>query len=63
MGLNPYRLLNLCEAGNTAEAEKEHLLDCIFCGSCSYVCPARRWMTAAFKNTKDTIMAARRAKK
>ena len=63
IGLNPYRLMNLCQTGDLATAEKEHVLDCILCGSCSYVCPARRWMTASFKNAKELIMAARRAKK
>lgn len=62
--LNPYRLKHYCDAGDLKAAENEHVMDCIVCGCCSYVCPSRRWLTASFKNTKDLIaLAARRAQK
>lgn len=62
--LNPYLMKHYCDAGNLKAAETEHVMDCIVCGCCSYVCPSRRWLTASFKNTKDLIaLAARRAKK
>lgn len=61
IGLNPYRLKDLCEAHKFAEAKEEHLMDCILCGSCSYICPAHRMLTANFKIGKEMIqLAARR---
>ena len=40
--LNPIRLANLQEKNRLAEMEEENIMDCIECGSCSYVCPAKR---------------------
>jgi len=37
------------------------LEDCILCGACSYICPARRVLTPAFKEGKD-MLAMRRKK-
>jgi len=42
MGLEPYRLLLLSQAGQTEKSKKENVLDCIECGSCSFVCPSNR---------------------
>jgi electron transport complex protein RnfC len=36
-------------------------LDCISCGSCTYICPAKRPLTQTFKQTKSEIMARKRA--
>ena len=64
IGLNPYLMKHLCDKGDLKGAEANNVMECIVCGSCSYVCPAKRWLTASFKNTKDAIMReARRAKK
>ncbi len=61
IGLNPYRLKDLCELGRYDEAKQGHLMDCIFCGSCAYICPAHRMLTANFKIGKEMIqLAARR---
>jgi len=61
IGLNPYRLKDLCEGHKFDEAKAEHLMDCILCGSCSYICPAHRMLTANFKIGKEMIqLAARR---
>ncbi|MDO4739837.1 MAG: electron transport complex subunit RsxC [Eubacteriales bacterium] len=61
IGLNPYRLKDLCESHKFEQARQEHLMDCILCGSCSYTCPARRMLTANFKIGKEMIqLAARR---
>ncbi|MDD3919713.1 MAG: electron transport complex subunit RsxC [Eubacteriales bacterium] len=61
VGLNPYRIKHFCDAGDLKGAEANSVMDCIVCGSCSYICPARRWLTASFKNTKDMIaLAAKR---
>ena len=63
IGLDPYRIKHYCDRGDLASAKEHHVLDCILCGCCSYNCPARRWLTASFKNTKDAIaLEARRNK-
>jgi len=33
--------------------------DCIVCGACSYVCPAKLELSPAFKEAKDKITARR----
>ncbi len=61
MGLNPYLLKHYCDEEKMPEAKAHNVMDCTVCGSCSYVCPARRWLTASFKNMKDQItLAAKR---
>ena len=57
MGLNPYRLKHLCDSGDMARARRENVMDCIVCGCCSYICPARRRLTTTFKAMKDAISA------
>ena len=37
-------------------------LDCIECGSCSYVCPAKRHLTQTLRICKRETMAIMRAK-
>ena len=58
MGLNPYLIKHYCDMDKLEEAQKLDVMDCIMCGCCSYACPARRWLTASFKNAKDKIAAA-----
>jgi electron transport complex protein RnfC len=36
-------------------------LECMQCGSCSYICPAKRPLTQMFKQAKGEIMARKRA--
>lgn len=55
MGLDPYKLKNLCDRNDLKAAKDAHLMDCIMCGSCAYVCPARRWLVASFKNARELI--------
>jgi len=42
MGLEPYYLMTVSEKQMWEAAEKNHVLDCIECGSCSYTCPSNR---------------------
>jgi Na+-translocating ferredoxin:NAD+ oxidoreductase subunit C len=42
MGLEPYYLMSITEKQMWDEAEKNHVMDCIECGSCSYTCPSNR---------------------
>ena len=37
-------------------------MECIECGCCSYVCPAKRPLTQGFKEMKRRVNAERRAK-
>ena len=49
-------------AGDWERYEKKlYGLDCIFCGSCTYICPAKRPLTQNFKQTKAEILAKKRA--
>jgi electron transport complex protein RnfC len=42
MGLEPYLLMTLAEKEMFENVEKNRVLDCIECGSCSYICPSSR---------------------
>jgi electron transport complex protein RnfC len=42
--------------------EKLNGLECYECGSCTYVCPAGRRLTQAFKQTRRAILDARKKK-
>jgi len=53
--LDPYLLKNLCDAGKIEEAKLNNIMDCCFCGTCSYVCPSKRWITVSIKNTREIM--------
>lgn len=57
--LNPQRLKVLCDAADLAGAKKESVMDCIVCGACSYVCPAKLELSPSFKEAKEKITARR----
>lgn len=57
MGLNPRQIRICCDAGDLQAASAENVMDCIVCGCCSYICPARRVLTSTFKAMKDKITA------
>lgn len=42
MGLEPYLIMFHSEKHQWDRAESNHILNCIECGSCSYVCPSQR---------------------
>jgi len=42
MGLEPYLLMPLSDQKNYDRLEVERVMDCMECGSCSYICPANR---------------------
>ena len=44
------------------EADRTDVLDCIECGSCAYVCPAKRPLVHMFRLGKAKAMEIRRAK-
>lgn len=57
IGLVPFKLKSICEAGDMKAASDNDIMDCVVCGSCSYICPAHRVLTSAFKAMKDQIAA------
>jgi electron transport complex protein RnfC len=57
--LNPQRLYELINQGDLERAKKNNVMDCIVCGACSYVCPAKLTLASAFKEAKEKITARR----
>ena len=51
------------KANDLEESVKCGAMDCIECGSCAYVCPARIPLVAQFRLTKSQIQAQRAAEK
>lgn len=60
--LVPSRLAKFSDNGLTEAFEKWNGLECMECGSCSYICPARRHLTQSIKTMKKQILAAKRKK-
>ena len=42
MNLMPTKILAYIESGDFSNAKELGVLDCMECGSCEYICPARR---------------------
>jgi electron transport complex protein RnfC len=55
MLLSPVVINNALEADDLDEAVNTGLLDCIECGSCAYVCPARVKLTQRFRTGKQRL--------
>jgi len=59
MGLDPRSISIYVESGRGAEAAKFHFEDdCFECGSCAFVCPARRPLTQFLKIARQEIYRA-----
>jgi len=63
MKLVPTKLAKLIEHGRFAEAEEQGVLDCMECGTCSYVCPSKINLVHLFKFAKSKILEERRKQK
>ena len=61
IGLNPYDMKIFADAEKWDVCKKKHVMDCMLCGACAFICPARRWLTPSFKIAKQKI--AEQAKK
>ena len=61
IGLNPYQIKVAADTSTFELAEKLHVNDCMLCGSCAYVCPARRRLTPSFRFAKEKLAAIARA--
>ena len=57
IGLLPYDMKVSADADKLEECQKKHIMDCMLCGACTFVCPARRWLTPSFKVAKQKIAA------
>ena len=60
MNLLPNLLGIYCEKNRWEDAEEYHIFDCMECGSCSFICPARRQMVHLIKHGKQEILDMRK---
>ena len=63
MGLEPYLLMNQSEREMWSDMERNRTMDCIECGSCSYVCPSNRPLLDYIRFGKTSVGAIIRARK
>jgi electron transport complex protein RnfC len=63
MGLEPYLLMSLGEREFFERMEEEMAMDCIECGSCSFICPSNRPLLDYIRLGKKEITRLRRARK
>jgi electron transport complex protein RnfC len=63
MGLEPYLLMTQSEKGLFERMEKEKVLDCIECGSCSYTCPSARPLLDYIRLGKSEVGKIMRSRK
>jgi electron transport complex protein RnfC len=61
--LSPVLMNNALEAGDLEDAVRAGLLDCIECGACTYVCPARIRLVQRFRIGKNRLRAKQAAEK
>ena len=55
-------LSTMIEAAEFAMAEQNYVMDCVECGTCAYICPAKRPLVQHFRRAKAEILAKRRKK-
>ena len=55
MFLNPSLLGDLARAARYDDMQREHLADCMLCGSCSYVCPSNIPLAQLFTASKTAL--------
>ena len=60
--LIPSRLAKYADHGDKETYEKWHGMECVECGSCSFICPAKRQLAQSIKTMKKMILADRRKK-
>jgi electron transport complex protein RnfC len=60
MGLEPNNVSVYVEAGKGADTEEYGVDDCFLCGSCAYVCPAKRPLVQFMTMAKNDIRAAKK---
>ena len=60
MKLFPSRIDAFCRHDRFEDAEKIGVMNCIECGCCSYICPAKRSLTQSMRTAKNAISRKRR---
>ncbi len=60
IGLMPYELNYNAISQDLELFEQNNGLDCIECGSCSYICPSKRHLAQTIRATRRTCMANKR---
>lgn len=60
--LIPTTIASLADHGMMKEFEKMNGVECIECGSCSFVCPAKRHLTQSIRVMRKAVLANRRKK-
>lgn len=63
MKLMPAKIDALTRAGNFEGAEKMGVMNCMECGVCSYICPAKRSLTQSCRTAKKVITTRRQREK
>lgn len=58
----PSRLSRFALRGDMESFENWHGLECVECGSCSFICPAKRPLAQCIKTMKKQVLAAKRKK-
>ena len=61
MGLNPAFLMRSSAHQLFEDAQQDRIMDCIECGSCSYICPANRCLLDYIRLGKGKVGAMLRA--
>jgi len=57
VGLHPYLIRSDLDKHDVDSAKKHGLLDCVLCGACSYICPARRYLSSSYKAAREDLAA------
>lgn len=60
MGLMPNELAQRARRGDDDGFQQFHGTDCIECGSCSYICPAKRQLAQSIRAWKKIVMGKRK---
>jgi len=60
MFLLPSKLNMLVLKGDYETFEKSHGVDCIECGCCTFVCPAKRHLTQTCREGKRRVLSNRK---
>lgn len=55
LNLMPVYLARAADAGDFDEAQRLHAMDCVECGSCSFICPSHRYLMQSIRLAKNQI--------
>ncbi len=60
MDLMPYLLNSLSQRNKLEDFDKTNGTDCVECGCCSYICPAKIQLLQSIRSAKGRVLAARK---